>query len=371
MGFSIPFNTRSKQLYNRHGKPFVLVNLAGDEPSRGDSHGYIGIAQRIAKKIGAEFMCVDTAALDEMYPHLILKPNETFGYSYRYEIQLQQLMKDKGMPDFFFNRTLSHNMHDFISRGGGKGIAVVSINESLPSLISADKEWKATLAPHHLTKEILEHEGRIFAENFEELPRPFIGFALGALTQEHIDEVQRRLDGFEAQTPTATFFTVSSHRTVEAIHDRFSKTLKSRFAQAAELFPVISFDYNEAVQNDGASNFWNPYKGLVAQADHFIVLGSSASMRSERLASGWSVHTTCVGGVYPDAPISAMKRQEAGSPFITRRVDAPDFTDLCADALIEQHKAAVAPQAITLKSLASLVKTTVLRRPTYGHYAKI
>lgn len=77
----------------------VMVYIGDDDPSRGDSHGFKGIGQRMAQKLGGRFHYIEDKHLSQLYP----------GYPRR-EDALEQYMKQHGKPDILLGRGAYYGM---------------------------------------------------------------------------------------------------------------------------------------------------------------------------------------------------------------------------------------------------------------------
>ncbi|MDE1153810.1 MAG: ELM1/GtrOC1 family putative glycosyltransferase [Micavibrio sp.] len=323
------FNVNAAPPYNNGAKPLVLVDIAHDEPGRGDTHGYIGIARRVAQETNAEFMYVDNHVLEDMYPQLRDR-----------EERLLQLFEDKGCPDFLFSRWLGFRVHQALEEKG-TGVVISNINEQLAdSLGMPHRKYPQEIVPHHLSPEELQYQGQRFAEEYQELPRPFIGVNLVSMNEGGTASLAERLAALKNAYPEATFFICSCHRTDERAQRHFMKMLREGLQGSEDKFPVVEFDYKAQMAQQGQHNFWNPYVGLIDQADHLIVAGTSMSMISEPLVAGRTVHTT-EEHVYKASVEKGYLRPLSGYPLgialRTHNITPVDMTGECAERIIQRH----------------------------------
>lgn len=317
------------RLYNGE-TPFVVVDLGHDNPVRGDSHGAIGIARRVSEKVRARMEIIDNNILADLYPELKDHP-----------ARLTKFFEEKGYPDFMFSRSLYGV--PLSKEGREAGVLINDINESLAGgMLTLEENSKYNsrhIVPHHLTPGILEEEGRRFAEEFGELPRPFIAINFIDLGQEHFNNFLKAMNNIKQAYSEATFFICGCHRTNIARLDEMAVRMKELMGDDG-CFPVITFDYATMIKNNEASDFWNIYRGMLDQADHLIQLGSSMSIFSEALSTGKKVHM--MGRDLWNTPKSPFVKHleiyEAGAPLVTDRIKPIDMTGAIAQAIIEQHR---------------------------------
>ncbi len=315
-------------------KPYVLVDISSDEPTRGDTHGYIGIAQRLAKRLGAKLCVTDSAALRERYPSM--------SYYKRYA----SFFRDEGCPDFYFSR---HSMSGAgIVSARGTGVIVNIFNESIYSALRQGFEkgydqlgYPVRIVPHHLTHEDLAHEGQKFAEEYADLPRPFIGINLIDTDIACLQESITKLASLSRAYDGATFFVVTTHRTNGTHYDDFVRKLKAQLKDTKRCFPVVAFNLNDERRVHGL-DLWNPYKGMLDQADHLVQVGQSASMMSEALFLGKSLYVCAPYYAFRRAIdegfLRSMPDHPAGTPLQTTKTKPLDIVDDCVEELIRKQK---------------------------------
>jgi len=330
MALQQSFNAKAAPAYNNGTKPFVMVDIADDDPSRGDTHGYVGAAQRVAQKMGAEFLFVDNHALEDMYPDLRDR-NE----------RLLQLFEDKGHPDILFSRWLDYQIHQDLTAKAAT-LVISEVNEQLAdSYGMPHRKYPQEIVPHHLSPEALKYQGQRFAEEYQELPRPFIGVNLVSMHESGTASLAERLAGLKNAYPEATFFICSCHRTDGAAQQHFMSQLREGLKDRENDFPVIEFDYKAQMAEQGQHNFWNPYMGLIDQSDHLIIAGTSMSMISEALVSGKTVHTTeehCYPGSIEKGYLRPLSGYPVGMALRTHNITPVDMTGECADRIIQRFE---------------------------------
>lgn len=326
------FNLKTKpQIVNLYNgpKPFVLMDIGSDYPGRGDTNGYKGIAQRVAKKLGADFLFLDHAILEEMYPSSKLRAD-----------RLLKLFQDKGYPDFIFSTNLPGLVDEHLAKHSkGSILFIESWNESLSASLDMRDQYPREIVPHHLSPDVLRTEGQRFAQEYEELPRPFIGINL---VDGWLDgRTKEKLAGLRSAYDSASFFICSCHRTDAVGYAEYVSFMQDTFKDSGGRFPLIDFNYNFHANNYGLDETWNPYAGLLDQADHLIVVGSSLSMIAEPLATGKVPHSTFTeyyDGMLHRGYLKNLFSYETGAPLVTERIRPIDITEECADKIIERHK---------------------------------
>lgn len=242
--------------------PRVMVYIGHDDPSRGDSHGFKGIGARMAQKLGGQFHYLENKHLQEMYP------GETDP--------MALYVRDHGKPDILFSR-----FGDF----GGMMTSITplmmvdSINEDLSAVLLGEK----SLVAHHLTEEVLSEQGKQFRENYKDITTPLVAVML--VNIRDVETFAQKMVSKCAAYDEVTVFLCTSRRTYEdnylQVKNRLN-TLAEEHGLAGRM-RVEGYSFQDSLRRDGA---FNPYIGLINEADHIVVAGESLSMISEPLAIG-------------------------------------------------------------------------------------
>lgn len=317
----------SLQRYNGE-KPLVVVDTFADHPDRGDTHGHMGIAKRIAERTGAELLHVDFQSLEALYP----ATGKGKASKKDHDLRLQKLFEEKGYPDFFFSCHMSLKTRSFLNKRA-TGVLVNNFNENILEALGIHTLQE--LVPHHLTPQMLKYEGHKFATEFQELPRPFIAVNASELAVGN-KELAQRVAGFRDAHPQAAFFVTSCHR----VHPLLLREFTGLLAQAlgdAQKFPVIAFDYVTQMDAYGKDGVCNPYVGLLDQADHIIVEGASCSMVSEALMTGKTVHVTSEAfeELVERDIVKDIFARNPGEPLPSSATAPIDVTGMAASRLIK------------------------------------
>lgn len=315
-------------------RPFVLVDIADDNPTRGDTRGNIGLAERIAEKINAKLMIVSDETLE--VPHRPVSQHRT--------ALMQELFNRHGYPDIILQNRESHSTSTVAVAGKGRGVIVNEFNESLPGTLGV--RWPEEIfVPSHLSAKTLQYQGDLFAHEFSEMPRPFIAVNMAGETSG----LAAKLASLEKSYPEATFFICSCHRTRANEFNRLIKDLVKKLGSAASRFPIVNLDHRLDTENYGVDGVWNPYPGMIAQADHIIISGHSSSMVADVLAAGKSVYLTnflLLGNTYSNEVernggknlVKYIHDHKDGEPLQTEPIKTIDMTDICADRILKIHK---------------------------------
>lgn len=140
-------------------------------------------------------------------------------------------------------------------------------------------------ALHPFTPAVLEAARAEWTHQIKPDTRPTLGVMIGgptgrmALTDGVIDEVLAAIAAFRAQTDGRVCVTPSR---------RTPANVRARLLAAGSADPLV-----QVWHGDGA----NPYVGMLALCDRFLVTGESVSMVSEALVSGAPVHAIWLPGV--------------------------------------------------------------------------
>lgn len=316
-----------------NARPFIMVYLGNERDiTRGDVNGYIGIAKRTAALLGAEIRIIDDADISRMYPHCA-----------EVEDAQLQFFKDNGCPDILFeHRPIRHKGDKYLLENG-TGYRIRSVNEHLRSALKVPSgDIPFEIVAHNLTPEVLSCEGQRFAAEYQELPRPFIGINYVNLGTQEAYVLGKKLTSLKEVYGEATFFICSSHRTSRASLYDLTHSLREGLIDVRERFPVIEFDFPYHAENEGMDKVWNPYRGLLDQADHLILAGVSYSTLSEMIATGKTAYSwdwTMPMAVQQKGWGKRLESHVDGMPLETERCQGvTDMTEACARALVAMHK---------------------------------
>ena len=299
--------------------PMVMVYIGDDDPSRGDSHGFKGIGMRMAQKLHGEFHYLEDKHLGELYPD-IGSPRDAF---LRY-------LKDHGNPDIMLSR---YGYHSGMMTSIPPRLLVSDINEGLSDNLLGE----SSLVSHHLTPELLEEQGKQFRAKYSDIKTPLIAVMM-VNVQDIESFAQKMVSKAAAYGEGATVFICTSRRTHQDNYTKLKTRLEVLAAEKglAGRLNISGYNFHEHV---GQKSF-NPYVGLINEADHVVVAGESMSMVSEPLASGKPVYLYEPGHGY-----SSLKKKglaidfnttAADTRFDDHRIKAINITEDIADRLIDK-----------------------------------
>ncbi len=309
-------------------KPLIAINMVGQNSDRGDMHGFMGIAEDIARKIDGDVLVLRDRELDSAMQTLGIEPAHSQMSN---DDKIRMIFRKAGNPDFYFARQTSPEILADMS-ASGCGVLITAMNEKLPKFCGVESAaaGEHTALPHHIDKGKMEWEGHLFAQEYEDLPRPFIALHLADGFDPY--KIKEQMERHCRDMPEATFFVTSCHRTKENDFKRMVWALQDMLPD--KTFPVIGFD-KKYHDTHHAGERLNPYIGLTATADHVVVCGYSASMLSERIATGRSVITDSgPAGARRDKGISSLYDETLTS----YPIEVKNMTAACADSLIDKQQ---------------------------------
>ncbi|MCB9990387.1 MAG: mitochondrial fission ELM1 family protein [Rhodospirillales bacterium] len=268
-----------------HSRPGILVNIGNDDPTRGDVAGWTGIARHLAKKMGGRIFYATQRIIHDHYyapkPHKnyddLLTDNE-----YQ-ELLARRLAEDSFIPEIVFGQRCNTTMARL---GKGKRNENVFYIEEYNETISERLLERDDMVSHHLTKKDLKKAGKAFDERHPDMKHPVIAVMMADPDEDENTDLSKNIVRLMSHYPQGTIYLCGCRRTdIEDQKDLAQKIRKEikRQGQRKNL-ELASYHFSR----DPAD--FNPYKGLIARAKHFVVFGSSQSLLSEALFSGKTVY---------------------------------------------------------------------------------
>ncbi len=317
-----------RTLFNKAAKPpylpetpVVLVSTLGDDSTRGDSHGYIGMGKIVAEKLGGSYHYVDESVLRDRFPK-IDHP----------ELRLNAFISEIGTPDIVFSRC-HHDYEDHNDFSGKTPYLINQINENLVPFFSSLRD----LVAHHLTPTLLEEEGKKFEAAYPNLPHPLVAVMMTGSPGRTLPEILPNTLQYFGQS---TVFICTSRRTEQYYFEKMTKELNVSLNNLGltDRVQILGYEFHTAKAN----NAYNPYMGLLNKADHIIVCGSSNSIVSESLATGKTVHLSeCHNEYYPlieRGLVSDFNESAKNMPLETRAIKPLNRTEFLATRIVDQYR---------------------------------
>lgn len=299
--------------------PMVMVYIGDDDPTRGDSHGFKGIGLRMAQKLGGRFHYIEDKHLSEMYPGMP-DPRQA----------LSMYMDKHGKPDILLSR--AHYYGGMMTRITPL-MMVKDINEGLSSDLLGD----ASLVSHHLTPEIFDEHGKKFRAHYKDIKSPIV--AVMMVNIHDVENFAQHMIAKSAQHDELTVFICTSRRTYQ---DNYIK-LKGRLEELAQekglgtRLKIEGYNFHEHL---GKENTFNPYIGLIKEAEHIVVTGDSLSMVSEPLAAGKRVMVFEPGHTYgrlrEKGLVIPFNECAADKRFETPQIEPVNVTEDIANRLVDK-----------------------------------
>lgn len=223
------------------------------------------------------------------------------------------------------------------------------LNETISSCPSSSEDVTG-LVCHHLTPDILDEQKKEFERQFPNikgsLTAVFMGGRQPGPDYDRAAKILARTADNEGGT---TFFVCPSRRTRKG-YKTLSKMLKRysgiRTGVSALLLGPDTSCVNKVTGTSfrKASKGFNPYIGLMAKADHIVVIGHSHSIFSEALYSGKTVHVlkgqnagTLIKNRHPEH-IAFIENLGPEDGFATKDVSRLNITSDVAQTLADEFK---------------------------------
>lgn len=301
-------------------KPVILINIADDDTARGDTKGRIGLGMAIGRQLDTRVVYADVETLRKQYPDMSQSS---------YQQKLTRYLTELGCtPDMILGLQCDDTLKS-LGREPDEVVRYGAYNETLSKSFLKESD----LVSHDLTSEELEIAGRNFDRRYRAIKKPLITIFIANQSSHEVDDFCDRLTDITKYYPEATIFLCGGRRNnkdrQENIRQRLDKTLNSK--GQADTVDVISWAFDR--------KRYNPYKGLIARSDHFIVWGSSQSLVSEPLFAGKTVHTYCDSGASSDLEKRGLtmdfNKCSRDRPFETRHFPPVNTTEDLAGVLIK------------------------------------
>ncbi len=225
------------------------------------------MGKKVAEKLHGNFLYLERPDLRKLYPEDHFETDA-----------IEHYLNDH-QPDIVFARDDQHAMQLILGRKDG----IMHISDSNENVSKQYGKIKG-LVCHHLTPELLASEGIKFRGEYPNLTSPLIAIMIVNPSDYHtrtsfIDHLISHIK----LLPAATLFVCACRRTEKMYYDSFLTALE-------QALDATNLKQNIHLQGfhfqDTANTLFNPYIGLLNEAEHVIVYGESQSLVSEPLAAG-------------------------------------------------------------------------------------
>lgn len=293
---------------------YVLAFAGQRDDCSGDVQGIIGIGKKIAERTGREFVYLDDCTIQKLYPDA---EDISFAYS--------RFSRENGRPDILLSPPR----------------IIVPATLRAPFQISELNEhfsWKCStpyksLVPNNLTAETLNEEERQFRARHPALHDTIIS-VLHISTDGKTDYFAEKLSAMLAadEDLCATIYLCGTRHTDFDEQNDLYRSLRSQLVahRIDNRIQLLNFHLCSVFAERSG---YNPYKGLLATADHFVVLGESLSLTSEPLVRGRSVmHMGPVNMKFERLGwVHDFEKLDAAQGLPTRIFEPVNITDEVAD----------------------------------------
>lgn len=329
--FVIPANDDSPQqgetIEFEAPKPIILVNIGSDDPHRGDSKGRVGLGNTMASNIGTRCFYADIDTLNKQYPDM---------EDANYDEKLTRFLSEQGFPDIILGQDIHTIPRDF-GRDPSDVTLFSNINESMSRSLLDEEE----LVSHHLTQEILDEAGLAFDEHYGPLKKPLIGVLIANQDHYSHEDFARKLAAVSKHYPEATIFLCGGRRNPPQFQKATEKILKNKITEQgrSDQVDIISWEFDAEKLKKGAG--FNPYQGVIARADHFIVVGNSQSLMSEPLVTGKTVYQWegyLAANLSTKGYVRSFNKHDAKIALDTKIQEPLNLTASLAKKLIQKYK---------------------------------
>jgi hypothetical protein len=245
---------------NKKTGPLVVAFIGQDDPLRGDSKGAIGVARHVAQMLGGRYEYVDAQSLSQKF-------NQISGYNAQLKAYAQQVSH---VDIIIGNQSADLSAHLRVK----PSIEEHRWNEGYSNARSNNGQG---LVSHDLTDAALIDAGVIFRDKVKNIRGSLIGVMLGGAELYGTEPAAKKMSEMvQKMGHDVTFYLCPSLRT-GPMYQRLKEDLEL-FAQYSEThIQVMGEDYATITAG------YNPYHGLLDQAEHLVLLGESGSLVSEAL----------------------------------------------------------------------------------------
>lgn len=287
--------------------PLIAAYTAGSERTSGDEHGTLGLARHVTRLLGGDLCVVDEEKVGDPYHDAFVQ-------------NVRSYTRAHGSPDIvlgFGSKNFNHAVYK-------PTVWVDAWNEALTIDDPAMKDF----VPHHINTAMLAHHGAEFRKRSPDLRGPLIAVFLtegyGIDTQTPMNLLANACADYSESTVFFCPHRRTSDQHYHSIFTAFRCALIDRGVGKDDV-DIISHAFNAP---------YNPYLGLLAEADHRIMIGYSPSICSENMAAGRRMHVFTGNAV---AETDYTKRFDSARQITGDKVILPprDVTEMVARQIVE------------------------------------
>lgn len=305
-------------------RPVILVNTSDVDTTRGDVAGWRGLARIIAKKTGARILYADEDTLRRRYI------NHATNEDYQ-ELLAEMLLEEKAVPEIVCGRQCFRAL-DKIGQGRNDVFEICDINEKISSNLLDEN----LLVSHHLTPEAMAIEGARFDRKHPYIKGPVMAVMLVDPTYDESVSFARKIVPLMAHYPESTIYLCGCRRTKpndqKNLEDLINDQIKARGMTGRITLESYVFSRED--------DHYNPYKGLIAKAKHFVIWGDSQSLLSEALYSGKTVYTYAqrwhIDGLARKGYAYRFNELAENEPPLSNEFEPVNLTNQIAEKLLER-----------------------------------
>lgn len=287
--------------------PLIAAYTAASERTSGDEHGTLGLARHVTRLLGGDLRVADEAELSDPCHDALVQ-------------NVRSYTRAHGSPDI----VLGFRSKNFNYAAYRPTVWVDAWNEYL----TIDDPAMKGFVPHHINTAMLAHEGAEFRRRSPGLRGPLIAVFLtegfGIDTQTPMDLLAEACADYSESTVFFCPYRYTSDHHYHNVLTAFRCALIDRGVGKDEV-DIISPAFNAP---------YNPYLGLLAEADHRIMLGYSPSICSENMAAGRQMHVVTSN---PRTETDYIKCFSSAQPIMEDKVILPprDVTEMVARQIVE------------------------------------
>lgn len=219
-----------QRIFNKAQKkkplPIILINSLDNDKTRGDMHGYAGIAAHLAQKMNAKIVTTDNAVLAAQYPDAGTP-----------EKALRCYLDAYGAPEIYFGKC-DETTRAYLYENGTRHIEA-TLNETFSRLY----EKNTDLVPHHITQARLKQATENLEADYPDLKQPLITVFIANVVEQTADMLSKKLAGISRSMVSevlATGKTVYILQDEDSFKNALARGQAKRFDSHPEKTPLAT-----------------------------------------------------------------------------------------------------------------------------------